>query len=71
MVENRKIGITFMTEITSKGELILCDEGLKLYNDYCRVLDDESIEAFGTVFVNAWRDYNDHFATCEDCRYTG
>ena len=60
-----------MTEITSKGELILCDEGLKLYNEYCRVLDDESIEAFGTVFVNAWQDYNDHFTTCEDCRYSG
>jgi hypothetical protein len=54
-----------------KGMLHMCPEGRRLYEEYCRVLDDESIEAFGTVFVNAWQDYNDHFATCEDCRYSG
>ena len=53
-----------------KGILHLCPEGKRLYDEYCRVLDDDSIEAFGTIFVNAWQDYNDHFATCPDCYYT-
>lgn len=52
------------------GMLHHCDEGKRLYDEYCRVLDDESVEAFGTEFVKAWQDYKDHFASCDECYYS-
>ena len=52
-----------------KGELRLCSEGQRLYDEYCRILDDSSYEAFGTEFVDAWTAWRLHRLECDSCGY--
>ena len=51
------------------GMLTLCDEGEILYDNYCHVLDDETVEAFGDVFIEAWRKWDEHRKACGVCGY--
>lgn len=51
------------------GMMKMCEKGQRLYDEYCRVLDDETIEAFCDEFVTAWRKWDEHRKACKDCGY--
>jgi len=55
-----------------KGELKLCAEGRRLFDEYCKQMELlwENKKML-TVFEKekAWKEYQDHRQECEDCRY--
>ena len=56
-----------MTDITNKGELRLCPEGQRLYDEHCRVYDDKS--KTDDEMLIAWDAYYLHVMQCENCGY--
>lgn len=56
-----------MTDITIKGELCLCPEGKRLYDEYCSVYDDKS--KTDDEMLVMWDAYYNHIMGCEDCKY--
>ena len=56
-----------MTDIATKGQLKLCAEGQRLYDEYCTVYDDKD-EMDGKM-LEAWDGYYDHRMICDDCGY--
>ena len=56
-----------MTDIASKGELRLCPEGQRLYDEHCRVYDDK--RKTDDEMLIAWDAYYNHVMECENCGY--
>ena len=56
-----------MTDIADKGELKLCAEGQRLYDDYCEVFDDES--KTDDEMLVMWDAFYNHRMKCLDCGY--
>ena len=56
-----------VTDITPKGELKLCAEGQRLYDDYCEVFDDATKNDY--EMLDAWDAYYNHRMKCLDCGY--
>lgn len=52
---------------TIKGELHLCSEGQRLYDEYCKALDDKTQP--DSVMLEAWDAYYEHRMECDDCGY--
>jgi len=51
----------------NKGELHLCPEGQRLYNEYCQVYDDKS-KTDDEMLVE-WDKYYYHVMECKICGY--
>ena len=51
----------------SIGELVLCAEGQRLYDEYCKVYDDKVYS--DNVMLDAWDLYYEHRMECSDCGY--
>ena len=49
------------------GELKLCQEGQRLYDEYCRVYDDKAFS--DNEMLDAWDRYYEHRMECSDCGY--
>ena len=56
-----------MSEITIKGQLQLCSEGQRLYDEYCQVYDDKS--KTDDEMLAMWDKYYQHVMNCDDCGY--
>ena len=56
-----------MTDITIKGELCLCLEGKRLYDEYCAVYDD--VNKTDDEMIVEWDAYYNHVINCDNCRY--
>lgn len=51
----------------SIGELKLCQEGQRLYDEYCRLYDDKVYS--DNDMLDAWDAYYNHRMECSDCGY--
>ena len=51
----------------SIGELKLCAEGQRLYDEYCKVYDDKVYS--DNEMLDAWDSYYNHRMECSDCGY--
>ena len=49
------------------GELVLCAEGKRLYDEYCEIFEDESRSDHDVL--EAWDLYYNHRLECDECRY--
>ena len=56
-----------MTDITRKGELKLCAEGQRLYDEYCQVYDDKTYS--DNDMLDKWDLYYNHRMICDECGY--
>lgn len=56
---------TIMLRIS--GELRLCPEGKRLYDEYCQVYDDKS--KTDDEMLSAWDIYYNHRMECNKCGY--
>ena len=54
-------------ELIIKGELRLCQEGQRLYDEYCQVYDDKS--KTDNDMLEAWDAYYNHRMSCSECGY--
>ena len=54
-------------ELIIKGELILCSEGQRLYDEYCQVYDDKS--KTDDEMIVMWDAYYNHVMDCSDCGF--
>jgi len=51
----------------SIGELVLCAEGQRLYDEYNKMFDDENNSE--DDMLDAWDAYYNHRMECSDCGY--
>ena len=51
----------------SIGELKLCPEGQRLYDEYCKVFDDDSVSDDDMLIE--WDAYYNHMMVCENCGF--
>jgi len=51
----------------SIGELVLCAEGQRLYDEYCKVYDDKVYSDIEMLI--AWDAYYKHRLECDECGY--
>jgi len=51
----------------SIGELVLCAEGQRLYDEYCKVYDDKVYS--DNDMLDAWDAYYNHRMNCDECGY--
>ena len=56
-----------MSEIIIKGQLQLCSEGQRLYDEYCTVYDDKSKDDDEMLVM--WDKYYQHRMDCSECGY--
>ncbi len=50
-----------------KGELRLCPEGQRLYDEYCQVFDDKG--KTDDEMLAMWDAYYEHVMDCESCGF--
>lgn len=53
----------------NRGLIHFCDEGKRLYDEYCAMLEDDEIESFGEEFIKIFDAYLEHKQNCSECRY--
>ena len=51
----------------NKGLLVLCAEGQRLYDEYCKVFDDKKCP--DDAMLDAWDKYYEHRMECDECGY--
>jgi len=58
-----------MAYIPVIAELVLCEEGQKLYNIYYDYLVSLTEESFGKKMADAYYIYIEHLLDCKECHY--
>ena len=59
--------MTILSTTQNMGNLVLCAEGQRLYDEYCQVFEDKSRS--DDEALEAWDAYYNHRLECDDCGY--